>query len=104
MSFVPEIRHVQEPSATSGGVEDLFLEHRVAIVEQAVDEYDCLESHNPVPCLAETLGDGGDAGVDVSTRVGGEIEDGANVLLVGRVFVVARSLDNGYLKVRCHVA
>jgi hypothetical protein len=83
--FVSEIGHVEEPSAAVRGVEDLLLEYRVALVEDAVDEREAFEGHDLVARLAQALGHGRHVHVDVIARVGREVEDRLHVLHNGRL-------------------
>lgn len=53
----------------------------------------------PVSGLAESAGDGGYGGGDVGSGVGGDGEDEEGVLVVGRVVIVERGLDDGDVEV-----
>lgn len=56
MRFVSKIGHIEKPNAVTRGIEDLLLEHWVTLIEDAVDEREALEGHDPVAHLAQSLG------------------------------------------------
>ena len=60
--------------------------------------------HNPIMCLTQSLGHDSDTRMDVVTRVRHEVQDLPNVLVTGRVVVVAHRLQNRDLHLSRHVA
>ena len=96
---VTKVGHVKHASAAASGEEDLLLVSRVAVGEETVDEDEGFEGDGPAASLAETAGEGGDAGVDVGAGVAGEAEDFTDVAFFGGVFVVAGGFDDGDVEV-----
>lgn len=64
-----------------------------------MNEDEGFESDGPAASLAETAGEGGNAGVDVGAGVAGEAEDFTDVAFFGGVFVVAGGFDDGDVEV-----
>lgn len=102
---VAEVEHVEHPRPAPRGVEQLALERRVAVGEDAVHDDQRLEGHRPAPGAAEAARQRGHAGADVTPGEAGERQDLPDVALVARErLAVAGGLDDCHVQIGRHGA
>lgn len=96
---VPEPGHAEEAYTIPLGKENLLLIGAVTIIDEAVEEHECLECHHPVTGLVKALSDHSNAGAHHGTREGCEADDLTHVALMRRVLLVSSGVDDGYFEV-----
>jgi hypothetical protein len=102
--LVPKIREVEQAGAPPRGVEELAVEGRVAIHQEAVHEHERLERDHIVASAGEPPGAPCHCSSNVGAGSGRKVEDLADVALLGRLVVVAGGLDDEHVQLGRDVA